>query len=88
MLWHGRANLNLFATDNGQMERMITTLLRDPPQRAIGLLLRPDQCKWAKIRRVHGPGAQALHTTPLFDGIQLLNEGECFHGLRAQVQCR
>lgn len=46
-------------------------------QLLIGLRLRPEKCKWGKVRRHDGPEPKARGPTPLFDSVVQLQK-MCF----------
>lgn len=52
IVWAG--NLAFLAAGMDQMEAIVKSF-QDLARRFIGLSLRPDRCKWAKVRRTGGP---------------------------------
>lgn len=65
-----------FATNMDAMESMITRF-QDVAQRMIGLVLRPERCKWWMVHRQDGPEPSARGPTPVLDSMQQLRAGEC-----------
>lgn len=72
-------DLEVFATDVDSMEAMAASI-QALAHNFIGFALRPEKCKWAKVRRHDGPDIAARGPTPLRarEGLRVL-------GAQAQV---
>lgn len=70
-------DMHVLATDLHQMEMMMQTMryLRYLVYRTIGLPLRPDKCKCARVPMGGAPEPVAQHPTPLLGGVQPLGQG-------------
>lgn len=71
-------------------EGVLVATLQDLSQRMVGLALRPERCKWGKVRRHDGPDdgldPSAQGPTPLANSTQQARAGERLQVLGAQVQ--
>lgn len=81
--WAG--GLYVFATDVDSMEKMAAST-QALAEAQIGLALRPDKCKWAKVLWHDGPDATAKAPTPLLGEMHMQSAEQCLRVLGAQVQ--